>query len=233
MTVPQETDSLQDFVREHAQQDKGTKWQLESPHTLEVNLENERVYMKSGAMIGYYGQIKFTRSTGGGGVGKLLKRAMTGEASALMAAEGTGTLYAADTAKQITLLNLQGETIFLNGSDMLAYQDGLDWDINITGGAGMTAGGLFSLRLSGTGAVAFTTHGRPLVLPVRPGRPLLTDPNATVAWSGGLKPSPHADISFKTLIGRASGESFQLMFDGEGFVVLQPYEEVVRATNQR
>jgi uncharacterized protein (AIM24 family) len=47
-----------------------------------------------------------------------------------------------------------------------------------------------------------------------------------VAWSGTLSPEIHTDISFKTLLGRGSGESFQLKFQGEGWVVLQPYEEV-------
>ena len=232
MSMPQETDSLQEFVREHAQKDTGTKWQLENPRALEINLAGERVFLKAGSMIGYYGEIKFTRTSGDGGVGKLIKRAMTGEGGALMRAEGSGTLYVADSGKEVSLVTLNGETIFLNGSDMLAYQDGLDWDITMTRGAGMAAGGLFSLRLSGSGLVAFTTHGRPLVLSVSPDRPLLTDPNATVAWSGGLRPEVRTDVNLMSLLGRTSGETFQLAFRGEGFVVLQPYEETVMATNR-
>ena len=232
MTVPDQANSLHEFVQEHAQRNTGTAWQLENPRALEINLSNERVFLKAGSMIGYYGNIKFARTTGGGGLGKLLKRAVTGEASALMRAEGTGTLYVADTAKQITLVRLNNETIFLNGSDMLAYEDGLNWDINFTRGAGMAAGGLFSLRLEGSGLVAFTTHGRPLVLQVTPQTPLLTDPGATVAWSGGLRPSFKTDINLGTLIGRTSGETFQLTFQGEGFVVLQPYEETAATASQ-
>ena len=34
------------------------------------------------------------------------------------------------------------------------------------------------------------------------------------------------DISFKTFLGRGSGESIQMRFQGDGFVVIQPYEEV-------
>ena len=33
------------------------------------------------------------------------------------------------------------------------------------------------------------------------------------------------DISLKTFFGRGSGESFQMEFNGDGFVVIQPYEE--------
>ena len=54
----------------------------------------------------------------------------------------------------------------------------------------------------------------------------MTDPNATVAWSGNLTPEFKTDTSFRTFIGRQSGESFQMKFEGDGFVVIQPYEEV-------
>jgi len=55
---------------------------------------------------------------------------------------------------------------------------------------------------------------------------VFTDPNATVAWSGDLSPDIKTDVSLKTLVGRGSGESLQMAFRGEGFVVVQPYEEV-------
>lgn len=232
MSMPQEADSLQEFVQEHAQKNTGTKWQVENPYALEINLANETVFLKAGSMVGYYGDIKFQRTSGGGGVGRFIKRAVSGETGALMKAEGAGTMYVADQGKRIQLLNLNDETIFLNGNDMLAYEQQIDWDIVMTRGGGMAAGGLFSLKLTGTGMVAFTTHGNPLVLGVTPDKPLLTDPNATVLWSGGLTPGVKADVNLQTLIGRSSGETFQLVFQGQGFVVVQPYEEIVTATNK-
>ena len=92
--------------------------------------------------------------------------------------------------------------------------------------AAMLQGGLFNIRLEGTGLIALTTHYDPLTLVVTPDRPILTDPNATIAWSGGLEPKFKKDISVKTFFGRGSGESIQMEFSGEGFVVIQPYEEV-------
>ncbi len=56
-----------------------------------------------------------------------------------------------------------------------------------------------------------------------------TDPNATVAWSGNLQPNIKTDVSLKTFFGRSSGESLQMEFVGDGFVVIQPYEEVYGA----
>lgn len=96
--------------------------------------------------------------------------------------------------------------------------------------AGMMAGGLFNVRCEGTGMIAITTHYEPLTLRVTPGKPVITDPNATVAWSGNLQPEFQTDISLKTFIGRGSGESIQMRFEGDGFVIVQPYEEVYMQT---
>lgn len=220
---------LGDFVTAHAQQDTGGTWQLESKKMLEIHLDNSTVFTKMGAMIGYYGQLGFERA-GAGSAGKFLKTMATGEKAATTKVTGSGILYCADQGKEITILYLDNESIFVNGNDCLAYSDSLAWDIVLTGGAGMMAGGLFSLKLSGTGYVAITTHGRPLVLGVAPNYPLFTDPNATVAWSEGMQTSVKTDVNLKTFIGRASGETFQMRFDGQGFVVVQPYEESVAAS---
>ena len=115
----------------------------------------------------------------------------------------------------------------MNGNDLLAFEDGIKWDIKLMKKvAGMMAGGLFNVKLEGTGMVAITTHYDPLTLMVTNDQPVYTDPNATVAWSGNLQPDIKTDISLKTFVGRSSGESVQMAFRGEGFVVIQPYEEI-------
>jgi len=130
--------------------------------------------------------------------------------------------------KQVTLLRLAGESIFVNGNDVLAFETGIESRITMMRKvAGMLSGGLFNMRLSGHGIVAITSHYEPLTLPVTAqGGPVFTDPNATVAWSGSLTPEIVTDISLGTLVGRGSGETLQLRFAGEGWVVVQPYEEV-------
>jgi uncharacterized protein (AIM24 family) len=83
------------------------------------------------------------------------------------------------------------------------------------------------MKLTGSGVVAITSHYEPLTLRVSAqAGPVFTDPNATVAWSGGLVPEIVANVSLGALLGRGSGESIQLKFQGEGWVVVQPYEEV-------
>jgi uncharacterized protein (AIM24 family) len=122
---------------------------------------------------------------------------------------------------------MNGDDIFVNGNDVLAFEPTLKWDVQVMRkGAGMLAGGLFNMRFTGAGMLAITTHFDPLALEVRPGQPVFTDPNATVAWSASLTPSINMDVSIGTFLGRGSGESIQLKFEGQGFVVIQPKEEL-------
>lgn len=216
------------FLDKTRQQDRGQgQFEFESERMLEVNLDG-MLWMKMGAMVAYRGDIKFTRE---GilehGLGKMFKKAFTGEGTRLTKVEGRGQLYLADTGKKVTILSLQNESIYVNASDLLCFESTLDWDIKMLKRvAAMVAGGLFNVRLSGTGTIAVTSHYDPMTLMVKPGEPVFTDPNATVMWSGNLQPDLKTDVSLKTFVGRSSGESFQMKFDGDGFVVVQPYEEV-------
>lgn len=227
--------SIDEFIKTTEQKDKGEGFfELETPRMLEVNL-NGRVWTKAGAMITYNGEIKFERE---GilehGLGKLFKKALTGEGASLMKAEGSGKLYLADAGKKISIIQLgDGESISVNGNDLLAFEHGIDWDIRMMKRiTGMMAGGLFNVTCSGPGMIAITSYYEPLTIRVTPGKPVITDPNATVAWSGDLNPDFQTDISLKSFFGRGSGESVQMRFEGSGFVVVQPYEEVYMQNNQ-
>jgi len=220
--------SVKEFIQSTAQSDTANNpFEVENPYLLEINLRG-RAWAKLGSMIGYVGKVKFTREGAlEHGVGTFMKKMVSGEGAKLMKVEGQGRVYLADKGKRVQVLNLQDEAIHVNGNDLLAFEDGVKWDIKmIRRMAGMMAGGLFNVRLDGPGMIAITTHYTPLSLRVRPGKPVFTDPNATVAWSGTLNPDIHTDMSLKTFLGRGSGESFQLKFKGDGWVLLQPYEEV-------
>ncbi|WP_057912710.1 AIM24 family protein [Peribacillus muralis] len=219
---------IDQFVEKTKQQDKGQGlFELETERILEINLE-QQIWAKMGTMVSYRGQIKFERE---GilehGLGKLFKKALTGEGASLMKATGNGKLYVADQGKKISIIQLNGESICVNGNDLLAFEPSIQWDIKMMRRiAGLLAGGLFNVRLEGKGMVAFTSHYEPLTLMVEPGNPVYTDPNATVAWSGELQPEFVTDVSLKSFFGRGSGESVQMKFVGQGFVVVQPFEEV-------
>ena len=136
-------------------------------------------------------------------------------------------MYLADSGKTIKILRLEQESIFVNGSDLLALEPTVKWEIKMMRKlAAVVSGGFFNVKLNGSGLVAITTHFEPITLLVKPGVPVRTDPNATIAWSGHLHPAFKTDVSLKSFFGRGSGESIQMEFDGVGFVVVQPYEEI-------
>ncbi len=223
--MPRQT--LTDSFARHREQDRAQGlFELESDRVLEVNLDG-RVWMKVGAMIAYRGAMTFTREgLFNQGLGNALKKIVTFEGGWLTKAEGRGKLYLADGAKKLSILELRDESLWINGTDLLAFQDGLSHDIRLMRKiSSVLHGGLFNVKVAGNGLVAVGTHGLPLALAVTPSLPVYTDPNATVAWSGGLEPELKTDLQFKTFLGRGSGESFQKVFRGEGFVLVQPYEK--------
>lgn len=225
---PTPSQTISEFVETTAERDQpGEVFELESERMLEANV-NGRIWSKLGAMVAYRGQLTFKRE---GmlekGVGTALMKFVSGEMTPLTKIEGQGIAYLADGGKHITVLKLQGETINVNGNDLLAFEDSVQYQITMHKRvSGMLSGGLFSVKLTGQGLVAIMSHGRPLTLKVLPNDPVMTDPNATIAWSGHLQPQLKTDINLKTLIGRGGGETFQMVFQGEGFVVIQPFEEV-------
>lgn len=223
--------SLDAFRAHSVQKDKNEGvFELETDRFLEIHLDG-MMWTKKGSMVSYRGDITFTRE---GmlehGFAKFIKKFFTTEGMQLTKAEGRGILYLADAGKKVTILELNDDAICFNGNDVLAFEPTLEWDIRMMKSiAGMLSGGLFNVRVEGTGLVAFTSHYDPLTLPVTEKRPVYTDPNATIAWSGNLTPELKVDVSLKSFFGRGSGESLQMKFQGDGFVVIQPYEEVYQA----
>ncbi|RNL51321.1 AIM24 family protein [Pedobacter jejuensis] len=221
--------TLTELIQESAENaNENDFFELEKPAMLEVNLKNQKIMAKAGSMVAYIGNIDFKKEgLLSKGLGGLLKKAISGEGTSLMHAAGTGKLYLADEGKKVKIIKLQNESIFVNGNDVLALEDNIKNEIKMLKSiAGMMSGGLFQVKLSGSGYIAITTHGEPILLKVSANQPVYTDPNATVAWSENLSPNIKTNLTFGSFIGRGSGESFQLEFFGEGWVLVQPYEEV-------
>ena len=219
--------SIQSFLDRTAEKYEGNEvFELENDYLLDVNLDG-KVWAKMGSMVAYTGDVKFKKQSSlEGGIDKFIMKKVSGENSKLMSAKGQGHVYLADKGKRITVLNLEGNRIYVNGNDILAFEESIDWDIKMMSGAGSMSGGMFNIRLQGYGMIAITTHYTPITLAVTPERPVYTDPNATVAWSDGLSIDYKTDVNLGTLLGRGSGETFQMAFKGNGFVIIQPYEEI-------
>ncbi len=176
---------------------------------------------KQGSMVAYQGNVDFQYS--GGGAAKFLKKAITGEGLSLMGVSGQGDVFLADTGKHVHILKIENGGLSVNGNAVLAFSSSLDWNVERVKGGSMVAGGLFNTTLRGTGWVAITTDGEPVVL--NPAEAATyADANALIAWSLGLQTSIKSSFTAGSLIGRGSGEAFQVAFQGAGFVIVQPSE---------
>ncbi len=183
-------------------------------------LLGEQLLAKQGSMVAFQGQIDFDYE--GSGASKFIKKALTGEGVQLMRCTGQGELFLADAGRQVHIINLEGAGLTVNGSNILAFEPSLSWEIERVKGAGMAAGGLFNTRIEGHGWVAITTDGDPVVL--RTNQPTFADTDAAVAWSSSLTTSLNRTVKAGALIGRGSGEAVQLAFQGDGIVIVQPSE---------
>ena len=203
---------------------------LQNSKLLKVSLNQITIQAKLGAMVAYQGDVKFEHA-GSGGLGKWVKKSVTGEGTKLMKVEGTGEVFLGVQAQDVHLIKLEGEEITCNGRNVLAFDAGIEWDIKRldSGAAGALSGGLYNMSLSGTGWVAVVSDGPPVLLQTGDS-PTFVDPNAAITWSASVTPHVKVDANLKTLIGRGSGESIQLGFQGAGWVLVQPSEGRVEAS---
>jgi uncharacterized protein (AIM24 family) len=208
---------------QYQERETGQAFTAQGPRLLKIELSETSVMAKNGSMVAYQGDVHFEHK--GGGLGRLLKKAATGEQLRLMEASGTGELFLANQAMLVHVLSLQDDSVTVNGENILAFQTSIDWDVTrVKGGtAGVLAGGLFNIHLRGTGLVALVSDGEPVKLDVSEA-PTFADPQAAIAWSGGVQTNLRTDVQAKSLIGLGSGESFQLGLTGQGWVLVQPSE---------
>jgi uncharacterized protein (AIM24 family) len=205
---------------------------LQNSKMLKVSLSGGTVLARQGAMVAYQGQVTFDYESAGG-IGKMLKKAVTGEGVDLMRVSGNGDVFFADLASDVHVLELDGTDGFsVNGVSVLAFEPTLNWDIKMIQGAGMFGGGLFNTFFSGAGKIAITTKGTPVVLTVD--APTYVDTDAVVAWSASLQTSiQRGGFKAMSMLGRGSGEAFQMAFAGQGFVIVQPSENPPRGGGQQ
>ena len=165
------------------------------------------------------------------GLGQLGRR-LVGENLPLMKVTMRGdsiTYYANDQQHVVVYKLQQGETISVESENILAFTQDCKYGIRFLAQGVISQKGLATSTLTGMGPnayVAVLVDGNPLVLSnMQNGSTLEVDPDAVVCWIGA-DPGFKMDLSWKNLIGQASGESY--MFEwGQGraaTVIVQPQE---------
>jgi uncharacterized protein (AIM24 family) len=193
---------------------------------LAVDLTGDTVKAKNGSMVAYEGRMGFKKLTGGGdGLRGAVTRRLTGEQMAVMEVKGHGTCFFADAAGDIGLVALDNEKLHVEANNLLCTDGALRTGTTFTGLRGASQGnGLFTTTVEGTGQAAIVSAGPAVILRVTPRMPLQVDPGAYVAHSGQLRQQLQSGVTFRTFIGEGSGEAFQIRFEGDGLVYVQPSE---------
>ena len=192
----------------------------------------ERVHTKAGSMIGFQGKLKFDKEMlgpdGGRGLGGALlgqlQRRLTGENLPLMLVtpQSQSIGYFANEAQHVVCLSLQqGERVSVESENILAFTESVGYSTRFFGAGVISQKGLFTSTLTGPGEVALLCDGNPIVLR----GPCCVDPDAFVFYIGREDPQFKMQVSWKNLLGQASGESYFFAFNSpQTAVVIQPNE---------
>lgn len=197
------------------------------------------LFTKAGAFIGgesmggkTYQFEKVLLGPQGNPLGALLGQAarrFTGENMPLMKVKGNGpsvTLYA-NLGQHVTVIPLPaGQMISVESENILAFYN-CDYSVRFLAQGVISQKGLATSTLKGrdaTSAVAILTDGNPLVLNNMQSNSYMTaDPDAVIAWVGA-DPGFKLDLSWKNLIGQASGETYMFEWNKPAMVIIQPSE---------
>ncbi|MDX6255154.1 MAG: hypothetical protein QOJ11_1488 [Frankiales bacterium] len=204
--------------------------------TAEVR-QGQQVIARRGAMLAYSGRIVFSPLTSGQGAGGMLGRHLAGESSAMMLADGDGTIHYGYRGLHTSVVVLDPAGPMSVESDrLLAYDATLQASVVFLAQQGglkgavrgaVTGQGLFTTQLGGAGCVAILAHGGTIALPVTPDRPVMVDPQAYVAHTGPLHVEVTASVGWRDAVGRGSGEAIQLKVTGTGTVYVQASEQKI------
>lgn len=208
--------------------------------TLKVHMQpGEKVFTKAGAFVGgqsfggkNYQFEKLLLGPQGNplaaALGQLTRR-FTGENLPLMQVKSNGEniTYYSNLAQHVTVIQLnQGERISIESENLLAFTDDCKYSVRFLAQGVISQKGLATSTLTGVGPnayVAVLTDGNPIVLNSNDGSSVTADPDAVVCWTGA-DPKFKLDLSWKNLIGQASGESYMFEWDSPSVVVIQPSE---------
>lgn len=204
------------------------RYVLQNPQLLRAYLDGQNdVLARKGAMVAYQGMIDFDgeyeshsrRNT----------RAHAGEKLDLMRCSGQGTVYLANLAQYIHLVDVDQDGMTVDSSYVLALDSALNYDVvAVDSQYGVSGTGKYQLEIRGRGKVALMTSGKPLMLPVTPDKYVNVDSDAVVAWSSGLRVQLQAQTSSSGVWRRRgnTGEGWELNFVGQGYALVQPSEQL-------
>ncbi|WP_406173195.1 AIM24 family protein [Streptomyces sp. NBC_00996] len=202
------------------------RYSLQNSQMLRIVLEgHDDILARKGTMVAYQGLVEFDAEYQN--TSQQRSRAYTGEGLDLMRCHGQGTVYLANLAQHVHVMEVEQDGLTVDSSYVLAMDSSLHYDvIAVDSQYGISGSGKYQLNITGRGKVALMTSGMPLMMQVTPDKYVNCDADAIVAWSTGLRVQMQAQTHSSGVFRRRgnTGEGWELSFLGQGYALVQPSE---------
>jgi len=175
---------------------------------LEVNFSG-KVFIKQGTIYSYSGNLTFW-----------VKPQRQESAPPLVIVSGTGKILLTDRQREITVLAIDDDEIYVEPSHLLACQETLTPRYGVIERDGGKRA-FHVLAIQGTGMIALSVASSPLVLTVQKPYPVNVSTGSIISWSGELTPTIVEDEALAELMLPGSGPGMNLRLEGEGRVMME------------
>lgn len=195
-----------------------------------IRLEaGEEIQAEPGAMVSMSGNVTLQTEMKGGFLGALGRSMLGGESfftSRYRADGAPGEVTLSPTLPgDVALVELQGQAVYVKSGAYLAGAASLTVDSKWGGARGFFgSGGLFLLKVSGSGPLLFDSYGALHYKELQPGERYLVDTGHVVGFTEGIqfKVTKAAKGLFSSIV---SGEGLVCEFTGPGLVYMQTRSE--------
>lgn len=178
------------------------------------------VFVRKGSVVWYSGKIRFAPEPAFRGT-RLEK---------ILRAQGRGNLYISDVGRRAFQRDLKEESLYLEGSRLLALDEGLSFRLEPIHDFRSNRR-VDILKLQGAGSVVLSVGGAHLMHEVSAEYPLIVSSRDLVAWTGSLVPSVVEDRFLEEVMQPDAGSAPKIRFEGEGVVLTEPPRPRRRATD--
>lgn len=167
-----------------------------------------KVYIKLGTIYSYSGNLTFW-----------VKDKRPGARPSLVIVTGTGRLILTDQDRDLTFMQVAGETVFVEPMHLLACEEALQPRYVRLGAEGA---GLEVVALEGRGMVALSVASKPLPLSVNPGVPVSVPATSVIMWTGSLVPHVVDDPEiYAVVMAQAAAPGRILRLEGTGRILVE------------
>ncbi|WP_328536810.1 AIM24 family protein [Streptomyces sp. NBC_00344] len=217
---------MQSPLFSYTEQQTQDRYTAQNSQLLRVALAgHDDILARKGSMVAYQGLIEFDAEYQSNQQHRA--RAHTGEGLNLMRCHGQGTVYLANLAQHVHIVDVDHEGLTVDSAYVLAMDSTLSHTVvAVDSQYGISGSGKYQLNITGQGKVALMTSGQPLMMQVTPDKYVNADADAIVAWSSGLRVQMQAQTHSSNVRRRRgdTGEGWELSFLGQGFALVQPSE---------